>query len=252
MSSDTQKHSKHHSLKLFSLNCWLVPCYSRENTKRIYAIIELIKKQDPDIVLLQEVWIKPYVELFKKHLSAYSFHHSSGWLNKTGLLTGSKTPLPCETHLFPLTSKHLLIEKIGKKGFHALHLPAMTIINTHLYTPKNGEHSDDVLKQRTGLDIAEQQLRMICNMFPKGNLIVAGDFNIGQSRFMNVNTFFTYNSHNIPTIDMHYRTKIVPKYIEIIDYVLKSKSSSLKLKTTVLTQPSISDHRPIIATVSVS
>jgi len=46
-------------MKILSLNCWLLPPpFSSENKNRLSRIVNLIKKHNPDVIALQEVWLK--------------------------------------------------------------------------------------------------------------------------------------------------------------------------------------------------
>ncbi len=107
---------------------------------RIDRIVEEILKEDPDVIVLQEIYDTSLIEAIVAHLEnqyAHFYSHlgANTWGNESGLLIITK----CATHKFSHTDFTQTDEKV-KRGFETLEikinlesaLPALRIIGTQL------------------------------------------------------------------------------------------------------------------------
>jgi endonuclease/exonuclease/phosphatase family metal-dependent hydrolase len=232
-------------LKIFCLNCWLAPFpISVRNNKRLVKIISLIKKHSPDIIALQEVWLKKYVRVIERKLPDYHFIKSdSGMFNRGGLVTGLKKPKSYDIRSFPITKRHNILERLGSKGFHIIELyPNVYIINTHLYS------SD---KEITG-----SQFQNIQKFSKSKNCILIGDLNLERKNLAKINTIFTLDKSDYLTAPYnrahsYFLFNRNPGVDIRIDYILKTKNSKMQVSTQCLGSPIVSDHRIILGNVKI-
>jgi endonuclease/exonuclease/phosphatase family metal-dependent hydrolase len=242
-------------IKILSLNCWLLPPpFSVNNRERLQKIIELIRKINPHIVALQEVWLNKYVSLLKKEFSDYfAVSLNKGLLNKTGLVTLSKLkPDSVDFCFFKKTKYYSLVESFGKKGYQKISFTAgskkFVFINTHLYDPLKGS------KEK----ITAEQFNEIKNNCKDKNLILAGDLNIKESDFTLLNSGFFYNKQykkiNRCVLNKYQKIRFnrFEEYNNNVDYILPKQKNNkrLEFKIKIIKLPIISDHFPIEATLN--
>ncbi|MBS3084545.1 endonuclease/exonuclease/phosphatase family protein [Candidatus Pacearchaeota archaeon] len=230
-------------VKIFNLNCWLLPSpFSAENEKRLYRIISLIKKYSPDIITLQEVWLKKYVRKLKREFPDYHFFSlKSSLFNKSGLVSGFKMkPLSFSGEYFPLTKIHNLREKIALKGYQASEIsPGVFIINTQLYTPE----------KPSDLKITLSQFKKIEAFSSGKKVIISGDLNIEEDEFLRANKTFFYKSPLGFTVARknyycNSRVNQIPRSDKTIDYII-SNEKSIAPKTKIFNPVTVSDHYPM-------
>lgn len=233
-------------LTVFNLNCWLMPPpISVDNEKRLKKIIQMIGEYHPDFITLQEVWLQKYVALFRKELPAYTFTASSGnFFNQSGLVTGVfGQDKFAEKHVFDITPKHSLIEKWGGKGCHIYSHNDFQIVNTHLY---NAMSKEEKL-------IPASQLKCIERYISTTNTVLCGDLNIEEKAFIKRNTLFDYQplgSFTLLVYNPYANLRFnETQYSKIIDYVVPTKNSGLRVETMVIDEPAVSDHCPMFAEV---
>lgn len=235
-------------MKIFNLNCWILPPpFSKENKSRIKNIIHEIKKHNPDIIALQEVWLNKYVKIIKRSFPEYYFYHSNNPLfNKTGLITATKIkPLEKETSLFKITKNHNIEERLGKKGFHKIKLKKdLYFYNTHLYCPK--KESDD--------KIVFSEFNLIQEEIGKNKSILSGDLNIEEKNLSKLNKKFTYDKSYKKTVSSsnnlaEYGIDKQVKYDKKIDYTLLTKNFRKKIQTKCFEKPILSDHYFLISKI---
>lgn len=161
-------------IKVLNLNCWLFPQpFSCDIKRRLNLLVAFIKKENPDIVTLQEVWLNRYVDYLHKRLPDYfAFYSHSFFFNKTGLLTLTKIkPLNSEVFYFPFTKKHNFTELLCHKGYLRLTLKLsnskLDLINTHLYASFS----------HASINIPPGQFEIVSKKLNK-NSILCGDFNL--------------------------------------------------------------------------
>ena len=179
------------NFKLFNLNCWLLPApFSVDNTKRLRQIISFIKKFEPDIITLQEVWLQKYVKILINKLPEYKIYSSAAIFNRGGLVTGLKIlHLSCKKETFPITIKHNPIERLAKKGYHIITLANnVQIINTQLYMSNSAERY-----------ITKAQFYELQKQSENKRVILCGDLGIDDKEFMLTNGVFVYHPLNINT-----------------------------------------------------
>ncbi|MFH1649501.1 MAG: endonuclease/exonuclease/phosphatase family protein [Candidatus Woesearchaeota archaeon] len=232
-------------LRIFSLNCWLLPFpLSTNNRGRLSNIISLVKKHKPDIIALQEVWLKNDVKYVEDSLKDYVFIKSSSRLfNKSGLLTGVlKKNVSYEIQSFPITKKHNLIERIARKGYHILKLSNdLFFVNTHLYAPmiKNEE------------SIAKSQFTLLQKLMKSKKGFLVGDFNLDENELEKLNKRFELDkTYNITWSGSNKLTRTMFNRLfppdKKKDYIFKTKKSNITLKTKCIESPIVSDHFAIL------
>ncbi|MDP3966469.1 MAG: hypothetical protein Q8Q04_02980 [archaeon] len=231
-------------VKIFNLNCWLLPPpISVENKKRLSKIISLIKREDPDIITLQEVWLKKYVRKIKRELPGYFFLSlKSPLFNKSGLLFGSKfKPLSFAQEYFPFTGGHSIREKIGSKGYQLAEVfPDIYVLNTQLYAPE----------KKSEMKITVSELMEIQKVALGKKVILSGDLNLEEKIFFKVNTSFDYNSLGKFTVAIKnkYTGKMFNKFHEhdkTIDYIIKTENAPV-LRVDIVNPVEVSDHYAMI------
>ena len=230
-------------LKIFNLNCWLLPPpFSSENGTRLRRIIDFIKKQNPDILTLQEVWLKKDVRKFKKNFPDYKFFHSnSRFFNKSGLLFGVKwVPKSFFQSYFDKTSIHSKRERIGSKGYQLVEVSSGTfIINTQLYAPETSKE----------MRITLSQFDEIQRITLGKKAILSGDLNLEEDEFLNSNRVFYYRSPLGFTISKKnkYCHEMFNKFShtdKTIDYIV-SNERLLNVDSKIFNPVTVSDHYPM-------
>ncbi|NXE92540.1 NSMA phosphodiesterase, partial [Menura novaehollandiae] len=82
-------------LRVFDLNCWAIRYLSKRRQERVRLIGDMLRREDFDLVLLQEVWSEQdYSDLMEKLAGCYPFSHyfRSGVIG-SGLCVFSKFPI---------------------------------------------------------------------------------------------------------------------------------------------------------------
>ena len=236
-------------VKLFNLNCWLLPSpFSIDNKKRLANIISFIKKQNPDIITLQEVWMKKYVKKIKRELPQYKFFsYSSKLYNKSGLLFGIKwKPLFGYQKIFPITNLHSKREKIGSKGYQLFEVsPGVFVMNTQLYAPEKSYQ----------MKITVSHFREIEKASSGKRVILSGDLNLEEYEFSKINKTFYYKSPLNFTIAKknpycHSRFNKLNDANKIIDYVV-SNEKNIPVESKVYNPVTFSDHYSLKGTFEI-
>ncbi len=229
-------------LTIFNLNAWLLPLFSISNTKRLAKIITLIRKISPDIIILQEVWLRPYVIELQKMLPGYTFTpgHTT-FFNQGGLVTGTKVRMPVINHKFVPVKEYSLIEKWGNKGYQVIQLPEQKLfVNTHLYSPTKESEKQ----------ITTAQFQLLSTIVEKTGGILAGDFNTKESEFVKMNTVFQYRLTNTFTVSLanSYTTALFNSAKEDtkFDYIVGAHDVHV---TEEILPEIVSDHYAMIGTV---
>jgi exonuclease III len=242
-------------MRVMSINAWALPRpFSYEPYRRLKMMAERIKKESPDVVCFQEVWLKRYVRFLKKNLEEYYFSASKKGVisNVSGLLILSKNkPKNCWFTRLPSIGGRI-DERFGRKGILEIEIKldkkTITIINTHLYA----RSCDDEYKH------IKEHLRFLKKVLnKKTNLIFVGDLNIVRKEFREWNKgYLLWCNTKKGTIDSKnpYRghNKIVHYVPEgnLIDYIaIKSDNKRAKIKTKVLNSTYFSDHQPLLSEI---
>jgi len=239
-------------LKILDLNLWMLPSFlSSDHKKRLQGFIQLVKKTNPDIITLQEVWLRKYIAFIRKNLRGYHTHHPGHKLfNKSGLLTLSKMkPSAWHFHRFPKLRGENRVEKLAGKGYLMIKLSfadrQFHIVNTHLYceSPRN--------KRK----LTEQQFAMLKRLTVKGDWIVCGDLNLDESKFEKLNKkHFTH--HTVKAFTVSAENKYTHSRLNRfgfrdlkLDYTLiRTEKNNIRLRTKVLQKPLVSDHYAVLTT----
>ena len=247
-------------ISVLSSNMWLLPPpASIDNQKRLTKFIKLVSETRPDIVNLQEVWLKPYISQIKNKLSNYHFVSTKSWLyNKSGLVTLTKyRPVDKKIHYFKIKRQYNPIERIAGKGFLRVQFEIngkkVSVINVHIY------HSRQVANLKLKLNQISQVLKVAKE---NGPMIVAGDLNTPPNYYKNkLKRFLTEKnipesysennkySHAMVNALMN-KEGIYNPYPDRIFYYPKSKT--IKLKTQAIKDPLISDHYPLFSEINLS
>ncbi len=246
------------TIKVLTANLWLLPPpTSLDNTKRLDGLIDLVIELDPDVVNLQEVWLKQYVNRIKTRLKNYHLvTPKSIFYNKSGLVTLLKQrPLKSQFHQFGITKEFNTIERFAGKGFlktqFAFKGNLFTVINTHIY------QSEDEKR----LELKLNQIKEVVKKARKHNpTIIAGDLNTPPRSYgLLLSKLITE-----PKIPVTYSesNKYAHKAVNMLlnkegvynthpDRIITNiKSKQAKVKVVALTNVEISDHYPLLAEVT--
>lgn len=233
-------------LKVFVLNCWLLPIpFAVDNKRRLNKIISLIKKHDPDIVALQEVWVKMYERALKRNLPEYTFVKSKARVfNKGGLMTGLKNkPESFKVKYFPRRGLSGA-EKLAKKGYHIIKISDdLFFVNTHLCDPTSEKEKE----------IIKSQFNTLKKLVPGKRIIIAGDLNLSEAELTELNGSFEHDESAESTLSSSnpLSNKRLNKFEQTetkVDYVLCSKGKS-SISTKCIKSPIVSDHYILISNV---
>lgn len=161
-------------MKIFTLNTWQFP-RSKDKKYRLKKLITFLKKEDFDIINLQELWFsKDRNEVIRELKGYYPFHSNTWILNKSGLLSLSRHKMfDKKIEFFEFSKDHSWEERLGNKGYISFKVKkdkkVVQIVNTHLYDI-DGPNS---------LAINRRDLERIQFEFKnQKNLIITGDFNL--------------------------------------------------------------------------
>lgn len=243
-------------MKILTLNCWLLPRpISCDAPARVTRITDLIKKEQPDVVALQEVWLVSHIKRLAEELKEYVFFFTDNkWFNTSGLVTAVKKTryivAKFEQDFF--SSKSLpFVEKFSQKGMHIVTLQELTIVNTHLFDGNYGKSAE--LKNTTA---GQSTLNQLGEILSKETSLVVGDLNIDQSFLTSLSLFkhnFSYQISPKPTVSVknEYTNARWNKTIvdSKFDYILATLGSGLKVTEEVLDTYKLSDHYPVVGTI---
>jgi endonuclease/exonuclease/phosphatase family metal-dependent hydrolase len=233
-------------LKILDLNMWLLPApIASDQKKRLQRFIKLVKRLNPDIITLQEVWLRGYIKFIRKNLPGYHLRcPSKGFFNKSGLVTLSKKkPAGFSFQKYAKQKGQSRLEKLATKGYLTIKIHFakrwFNLVNTHLHSqaPKS--------KKR----ITERQFETLMILTQKGDWIVCGDFNLDEARLSQLNHgHFSY--HPVKTFTVSAANKYTKsrmnrfgKRNRKLDYTLvRTEPANIKIITRVIQKPLISDH----------
>jgi endonuclease/exonuclease/phosphatase family metal-dependent hydrolase len=240
---------------IFNLNLWLLPLgVSVSNSARLARFLNYIEKLQPDIITLQEVWLQHDVKKITGTLAGYQAFYQTGTVfNKSGLLTLiSKDISVLSSHFqaFESSSKYNPAERIASKGtlkaFALFGDKRLSIINTHLYSPKRAD----------GVEFTKQQFLKLKAMVDDDTTIIAGDLNLNSKEFTGLNQGFFQHDFSLNTVDKRntFQSKRLNRFSKQehkSDYILfKSAQYELQLGVKLVTSPVFSDHYPLLGKFS--
>jgi endonuclease/exonuclease/phosphatase family metal-dependent hydrolase len=246
-------------LTLLTANMWLLPPpASADNDLRLERLIRLIKKKNPDIVNLQEVWMEKYVKAIKAKLPQYNvLSPRSFWFNKSGLMTLTKFPAKhTRFNTFKTSLNFNPIELLASKGYLKttmdINSKEFELINTHLY--------ESAGNSKFAIRIAQAK-KVLTNALKHNPTIVAGDFNFNTDEIFKL--FNTLKKEKSPT-PTYCATN---KYTQILynalsnlngvhhqkpDYIFVNMKKDVSITSKAITSPLVSDHYPLLATIKIS
>jgi endonuclease/exonuclease/phosphatase family metal-dependent hydrolase len=246
------------TITVLNANLWLLPPpTSVDNDKRLNKFLKLVKRLDPDVITLQEVWLKKYLNKIKKSLTNYHLSSTHFPLyNKSGLATLTKSkPLKTSFNQFKIGSNFKAIERITYKGFLTVQFSKsgnlFTVLNTHIYQTENINMLETKLTQ----------IKAVLQKAKKHNpTIIAGDFNTIPGHYYKLIDNFLTNK-DFP-VSYSPENKYAHKAVNLImnkdgvyndkpDIILaniKSKKATIKVES--LASPLISDHYPMLAQIT--
>jgi len=261
-------------LTVLTANMWLlIPPFMKDNDYRVGELIKIIKTRKPDIVFLQEVWLKRYVQKIKKELpeyflvASYMLRRSRmgrlNLINRSGLATLSRWPL-ISTSLttFRRSKGSSLVERMAMKGMLGSDLAIkgkkVRLFNVHVYSCTNGTEEQIAINQ-----IKSIQKKVVGN----GLVIVGGDFDmppdivkkqIGDDFIFGLDSQKTVSSKNHywqdPLHKIMNNEVVVSRADRKLDYVIvrAKESKRVKIKSEVIKEPLVSDHYPVWAEITIT
>ncbi len=233
-------------LRVLSHNLWLLPFpFAVDMDGRLDRFCGFARDLGPDIVLLQEVWFAHHLEAVRRGFPGY-WTVSSGGLgyNRSGLvILTKKPPKDALSGVFAVTGNHNFEELLARKGFLRIVLESggvnWNIACTHLYASKTEAEKNEKFRQLRSLQ------GIIGSLTPP--VLIGGDFNIRFEQFLPLNgDFLTLESS--PPLPTNRNLNHPGK----IDYLVgrAGKGNPISIDSTVLGDPIFSDHKMILATVT--
>ena len=225
------------SLSVVSANLFLLPYpFSINNKDRISLFRKKMKKYNPDLIGLQEIWLNQDLqELISVFPEYYAVWIPSLFYNRTGLLILSKFPIEkAYREIYPIGIDYQLQELLAQKGFLQITLiykgKKLNLINTHLYS--TSEYSK-LKRNRHQFRLLSKHLKKV-----KKPTIVLGDLNLKPSPLEELNKGFLI-------YDKLKKTTVLGD--KKLDYILTPKNGGLQIlqSEAINHSPLVSDHYPI-------
>lgn len=244
-------------LKIISYNISALPKWCNFNGnpfKRIEEIIDLLIKNNADVICLQEVFDIKIRNRIYQELLIYDFHYkpsNSFFYLSSGLMILSKHKIISKG--FEAYNNYSGEDSLSEKGILYITIEinntVYTIVNTHLNA--NAIFSLTRICVRTREKQIHQLLEFIKNRDTnRDNIILCGDFNIdlydSHNMFNKINNIYKFNISSINFIN---NTKLITysksnKQLDYIFYFYNTpKHISFNYK---LIKSDLSDHYPII------
>ena len=242
-------------LKIISYNISALPKWLNLNGnpfKRIEQIIDLLIKNDADVICLQEVFDIKIRNRIAQELLKYDFHYkpsNSMFCLSSGLMILSKYRIISKG--FEAYNNYSGEDSFSEKGILFITIEinntVYTIINTHLNA--NAIFSLNRRCVRTRDKQMHQLIEFIKNN-NRDNIILCGDFNIDlydyQNMFNKLNNIYKFNISSINFIN---NTKLITfsKSNNQLDYIFYFYNTPKHISFNYeLIKSDLSDHYPII------
>ncbi|CAK9804754.1 Putative neutral sphingomyelinase [Anthophora plagiata] len=250
------------SINILTLNCWGIPCVSKNRVARMTAIAKEFTTDNYDIICLQEVWsVNDFkmIEAMVQEQLPYSHYFYSGVIG-SGICILSKFPIKnILFHKWPLNG---YVHKIhhgdwfGGKGVGLCRLQVhdmnINMYIAHLHAEYN-RHNDEYTAHRVlqAFDTA-QFIRMTCG---SADSVILAD--ACSTSLSNMGT-------NVCANNSYTSSKLARKFPEgkRIDHILYKSKNNVKIEVTNFQHPlpklvphknfSYSDHEAIMATLKFS
>ncbi|MGM0599692.1 MAG: endonuclease/exonuclease/phosphatase family protein [Candidatus Rifleibacteriota bacterium] len=234
------------SLKIITANLYLFPPpLLKEQKKRISYFVNSIKRLDPEIILLQEVWDKNSIVEIARLLPDYNLSFkTSGLYNRSGLLTLCKYKIQHAQFIpYPLSIRHKIEELLAQKGLLKTDIELdghkISIFNTHLYS-SSPRHS-----YRPNFNQFELLKRTVSS-FSSDLKILGGDFNLKPHEIGKlIEADFLRGSCNLPTAGGIRRTKKLDYIMVVSQKPLKTRLATRRLETEQM----FSDHSAVFGRI---
>jgi exonuclease III len=244
-------------LKIISYNISALPKWFNLNgnpLKRIEEIIDLLIKNDADVICLQEVFDIKIKNRIAQELLKYDFHYkpsNSMFCLSSGLMILSKYRIISKG--FEAYNNYSGEDSLTEKGILYITIKinntVYTILNTHL----NANAIFSLYRRcvRTREKQMHQLLEFIKNRDAnRDNIILCGDFNIDlydyQNMFNKLNNIYKFNISSINFIN---NTKLITfsKSNKQLDYIFYFYNTPKHISFNYeLIKSDLSDHYPII------
>jgi endonuclease/exonuclease/phosphatase family metal-dependent hydrolase len=237
-------------IRIATINVWGLPePLSTKRRFRLQTTIDIIRKQNLDIIGLQEVWLKQDIFYLLKQLPGFSIAACPNPLfNRSGLVLLSRFPLE-NVSLTPFNQSWFNFEFPSRKGMlkasASINGTKLQLVNTHLYYSRSS-------KQR----IAQmKQARQLAESLHNDPTILFGDFNMEWKQLELPDAYRCISETEQPSI-IHtnpYSTSRFNKYNSndrLPDYLFANFPSKL-VKSFCVTDPLVSDHYPVVSIIEI-
>ena len=235
-------------LRLLTQNMWMIPRpFAADNKKRLERFAEYVRKKQPDVVAVQELWLRWSIDYLREQIG-YHCIASDSYFNRTGLaLFLRERPISAGNYAFPKNGDYNFVETLAAKGFQKAKVRingnVVTVINCHLYNPTRPFEDKITAKQFRKLIKAAE-----------GDTILMGDLNLSWDDFVRENDgFFHHDGNNELTLtrDNPYQNMRFNKYMKsgFKDDYLLLRPVDMKVKsweTRVVKNPIVSDHWGVV------
>ncbi|HOY67650.1 MAG TPA: endonuclease/exonuclease/phosphatase family protein [Candidatus Ozemobacteraceae bacterium] len=232
-------------VRVLTANLFLLPPpFAADHEARMDEFARMVRGRNPDLILVQEVWLEGYLAGLRARLPEYdAFAPEPALRNPTGLAIFSRLPVgDARYRLYPSRLDFNMEEKLADKGFLAVECSIgdrpFWIVNTHLYAHK-GE------LERSFTEAQFDTVKEFCAGLD-GAVILGGDMNMEPSvLFPRLGGMFSVEPEGG-------RTAVRGGPERRIDYVMTRSSADWHLagRSEVVTEPIVSDHFPVSAEIT--
>lgn len=232
-------------LRVLTANLFLLPPpFGVDHETRLDGFAQIVRGRNPDLILLQEVWLERYLTGLRRRLPEYAaFAPEPRIGNPTGLVILSRLPhSDACCRAFPARLDFNLEEKLARKGFLAVKCSAgavpFWIVATHLYAHKGA--------LEFGFTQAQFQVVKDFSVTLADAVILGGDMN------MEPGVFFPQVGGVFSVEPEGGRTAVRGDPGRRIDYVMTRSSLEWELaaRSEVVMEPVVSDHFPVFSEVT--
>ena len=217
--------------------------YRNYNINKTKEIINYLKKNNIDILGLQEVFYLCDKDICKKIDYKYNYYGKYRFYSKlllrhinemTPIITNKKV---IEKKIYRLPFLPSLTKRILTKVVIEYEGKRISIYNTHL----------EVRNQK----VKERQLNRIYNIIKKDNnlIILMGDFNLKNNKEIFNDFEDLLKEKGLYRVEFNHKTLKISKYKREIDHIFLSNDFKL-IDKKVIEDLSISDHYPVMIDVN--
>gem|GEM_PF-1794239 len=236
--------------KIATFNFWGLPWpFSVRKKARLRMLVEMIRREQFDVIALQELFVYRDITFLVRQLPEYSNSGQSlGLFNRSGLFLLARQPLTnCTIVPFnvPLTLHEFPSRKGVQKSDITLGGQNFQLINTHVaYTPRPTDEK-----------IQERQLDQLVRTLETLPTFLFGDFNRVYDTLGLPLQFRLISEDKKSSISMSNRyarffLNRVGMSDRLPDYIF-TNSNVRVAKTYFITDPIMSDHYPVVSEIDV-